>query len=326
MTPYTIGTILALAAAGTAVVVATLAVAAIWRRTEPRLSSVTPRSRAHLLAALRLLPAVAGVIFGAVTLIAFVRLEPADAQEVLGFTLPAAAFATLTAFVWRFTTAYRAWARTARAVAAWKAQHLFVDCDFPIVAVVGIWRPRLYVARRVVEACDREELDAMIAHEHAHVGARDNLTRFCFLCAPFAQPAVARALEMAWTRASEEAADDAARRDERTSLALASALTKVAACQRDLQRQQRGRARAPLVGNTAAGRSQTAAVALCDGNRDGGCRPLVRGGAATNLRRRRILRPLPAVNHGGPKGPPYMGRGAGLQARLLRSSFFRIRR
>jgi hypothetical protein len=228
MTPYTIGTILALAAAGAAVVVATLAVAAIWRRTEPRLSSVTPRSRAHLLAALRLLPAVAGLIFGAVTLIAFVRLEPADAQEVLGFTLPAAAFATLTAFVWRFTTAYRAWARTARAVAAWKAQHLFVDCDFPIVAVVGIWRPRLYVARRVVEACDREELDAMIAHEHAHVGARDNLTRFCFLCAPFAQPAVARALEMAWTRASEEAADDAARRDERTSLALASALTKVA--------------------------------------------------------------------------------------------------
>lgn len=228
MTPYVIGAIVSVAAAGAVLVAATLAATAIWRSSAARLSRLAPRPRARVLAALRLCPAVAGITFGVVTLIAFVRLEPADAREVLGFTLPAAALATTAAFVHRFAGAYRACARTAGAVARWNAHDLVVDCEFPIVAVVGIWRPRLYVARKVVETCDCEELDAMIAHEHAHVGARDNLTRLCFLCAPFAHRVVAGELELAWTRASEEAADDAARRDEQTSLALASALTKVA--------------------------------------------------------------------------------------------------
>ena len=69
----------------------------------------------------------------------------------------------------------------------------------------------------------------MIAHEAAHVAAHDNLTRLLFLCAPMC-PGMShteRELESAWTAASEEAADDLARGDPRSSLALASALTKV---------------------------------------------------------------------------------------------------
>jgi Zn-dependent protease with chaperone function len=113
-------------------------------------------------------------------------------------------------------------------VEAWKAQPLAIDCDFPIVAVVGIWRPQLYISRRVVEVCDREELDAMCAHEEAHVAAGDNFTRLLLLATPFPLTASARELEAAWTRAADDAADDAARRDARAAVALASALIKVA--------------------------------------------------------------------------------------------------
>jgi Zn-dependent protease with chaperone function len=228
MTPYAIGTVVALTAAGAAVAIGSIAASFCWRLAGARLARLEPRLRARLLATLRLLPAGAGLGLALAVAIAFVRLEPADAREVLGAVLPSMAALTAGAFALRATRAGRAWARTERLVARWPTDRHIVDADFPIVAVVGIWRPRLYVARRVVDACDAEELDAMIAHERAHIAARDNVTRLAFLCAPFAVPRVARALEEAWTRASEEAADDAARRDARTSLALASALTKVA--------------------------------------------------------------------------------------------------
>ena len=59
-----------------------------------------------------------------------------------------------------------------------------IDTPFPVVAVVGIWRPRLFIARRVLRTCTAGEVDAMIAHESAHVSRRDNLTRLLFLCCP----------------------------------------------------------------------------------------------------------------------------------------------
>jgi Zn-dependent protease with chaperone function len=96
------------------------------------------------------------------------------------------------------------------------------------VAVVGIVHPRLYVARTVVESCNDEELDAVIAHEAAHLKARDNLTRLLFLCAPTLFLRTFVEIEREWVRAAEEAADDRARTTTNASLALASALTKVA--------------------------------------------------------------------------------------------------
>jgi Zn-dependent protease with chaperone function len=228
MTPVGMGLIVSLAAAGAVLLMASLASAAIWCAAQERLIALAPRVRARALATLRLLPATLAVGVASIVFLAFIRLEPTDAREVLGFVLPGAALATVVVFARRATHAYVARRQTTRAVATWQGSPPVVDVDFPIVAVVGIWRPRLYVARRVVETCDCDELDAIIAHERAHVSARDNVTRACFLCTPFAIGRVASQLELAWTRASEEAADDAARCDERSSLALASALTKVA--------------------------------------------------------------------------------------------------
>jgi Zn-dependent protease with chaperone function len=228
MRPYAIGIIVALAASGAGLAVMSAAAAVFWRASRSRLALMAPRARAQALAALRLLPATSAVAAASIVFVAFVRLEPADAREVLGIILPSAALFTAVVYVTRLVSASLACARAARAAAAWNTESHLIDSEFPIVAVVGIWRPRLYVARQVAAACDREELDAMIAHERSHIAARDNLTRLVLLCAPFALPQVARDLDAAWTRASEEAADDDARCDEQTSLALASALTKVA--------------------------------------------------------------------------------------------------
>lgn len=260
-----IGAIVAAAAGGTALVIASLVLTVVWRAAGHRLGPVAPRMRACGLAALRLFPAACAVAVTAFVFVAFVSLEPDNMREVLGIALPSMAGASLAIALAAITRTLRAWRETARAIASLSGQAFEVpgflgsevpgfrgsgvrnlgtselrnrgtlelrtiDSAFPIVAVVGLWRPRLFIARSVMAACDRDEVNAMIAHESAHVAARDNLTRLLFLCAPVlgAGSKTAAEIERAWTKASEEAADDLARDNRTTSLALASALTKVA--------------------------------------------------------------------------------------------------
>jgi len=102
---------------------------------------------------------------------------------------------------------------------------------FPIIAVVGAVRPRLFIAEKVLRSLSAEELAAAIAHECGHLTARDNfkrtLLRACrdiLLLAPFG-----RALDRAWAETAECAADEhAAEQGPKTALGLASALVKIA--------------------------------------------------------------------------------------------------
>ena len=52
-----------------------------------------------------------------------------------------------------------------------------ISHPFPIIAVVGMFRPRLFIAERVIESLSQEEMVAAIAHECGHLAARDNLKR-----------------------------------------------------------------------------------------------------------------------------------------------------
>ena len=111
-----------------------------------------------------------------------------------------------------------------------------IDGDAPIVALVGILRPRLFITRRVVAALTDEELAASVAHELGHRRALDNLKRLAMRTAPdfLATTSVAGALERRWASASEHVADRsacemAALADRgRARCALASAIVKVA--------------------------------------------------------------------------------------------------
>jgi len=101
---------------------------------------------------------------------------------------------------------------------------------FPAVCLVGVCRPRLFVAQQVLDALTAPELAAVVAHEAGHLAARDNLKA---LLMAFSVDLLTRSgpgLEEDWRSAAEAAADDAAASDAKGTrgLALASALVKVA--------------------------------------------------------------------------------------------------
>ena len=101
----------------------------------------------------------------------------------------------------------------------------------PVISLAGLLRPRVFVARPVVEAFTSDELAVSLAHEVAHHDARDNLKRLAVACSPdlLGFWPSGRALERRWRAAVEFAADDrAVDGEESRAVALASALIKVA--------------------------------------------------------------------------------------------------
>jgi Zn-dependent protease with chaperone function len=102
---------------------------------------------------------------------------------------------------------------------------------FPIIAVVGTIRPRLFIAQHVLSTLSDQELTAAIAHECGHLAARDNLKRLVLRACRGALIIVpcGRKLDRAWAESAECAADEhAAQENPTTALDLASALVKIA--------------------------------------------------------------------------------------------------
>jgi Zn-dependent protease with chaperone function len=202
-----------------------------------------PVARARLLLMLRLLP---GVLAASFVLFAFVpifwRLEPHDTVETVSSLL---LMGSLAAALLVVVAMRRGWcaARHARQVSRRFLQSstpLKVDADFPTalvadtastISLVGAVRPRLFVARRVIETLTPAELRAAIAHEQGHHRSRDNLKRLAMAWWPdaLALTATGAWLEREWARAAEIAADaTAVGTDAARALDLASALVKVA--------------------------------------------------------------------------------------------------
>ena len=59
-----------------------------------------------------------------------------------------------------------------------------VDTAFPLVALAGIWRPSLLVARRVLEQIPDDELQVIVKHELAHARQRDNVAQLLLTAVP----------------------------------------------------------------------------------------------------------------------------------------------
>jgi beta-lactamase regulating signal transducer with metallopeptidase domain len=106
-----------------------------------------------------------------------------------------------------------------------------INVKEPLVGVVGSWKQRIVAARSVAAACDHEEFHQVLAHEAAHMDARDNLKLLVLLTMPdaLAWLTTGRALTAHWRAATELEADErASGTDPRKRVALASALIKVA--------------------------------------------------------------------------------------------------
>ena len=237
LTRAAIAGLAAYALAGTA---ASLAVAAAWRRAL-RVPD-TPHGIARLLFAMRLAPAALGLLAGLMTVGAFLLFEANPHREAVGPAALAGAGAGLlllamaavrSVSVIRASSALRRQWRARRAVRidGCPVDVVAAEIPFPVVALLGCVRPRLIVASHVLEACTPAEIDVVIAHEMAHLSARDNLRRILFAVSPDALGGsrAARDMERAWAEATELAADDrAAGASTARRLDLASALVKVA--------------------------------------------------------------------------------------------------
>lgn len=221
--------------------VVSIVVIAGWRPLLARLGDTPPGLLARRLAALRSTPALAGAGASALAVTAFWLLEPDLPREETGplaLALAAAGVLLIAAALLRGLRLARSAARLRSLPGASRLSldgcPLEVRClptRFPVVAVAGCLRPYLIVSSRITETCSAEELEVMVAHELAHLRARDNQWRLFFSLCPdlLAWTPTHPALERAWNEAAELAADQqAAGDDHRRRLTLAAALVKVA--------------------------------------------------------------------------------------------------
>ncbi|HEU0177731.1 MAG TPA: M48 family metalloprotease [Blastocatellia bacterium] len=237
-----LGICLALAALLTFNALAATLASALWSAIRVRAEDWPAAARARLLFALRVFPAIIAVFcVGALLLPAYIAHEPRPAVEPVSLklgVLAAISAAGLLLALWRGVAAWVAthrliknWLRVAEPISfdqipAYRLRH-----QFPVIAVVGAIRPKLFIADQLFQSLTCEEMAAAIAHESGHLAARDNLKlaalRVCRdALAIFPGGA---SLDRAWAEASEAAADEhAARGGRAVALNLAPTLVKIA--------------------------------------------------------------------------------------------------
>ena len=239
-----LGICLVLASLVTINALASVATAACWRFIERPLQSRSAHTRAEILFTMRVGPPVLAFISVALFLVpSYVVYEPYASGEVVSKKLATLAILSAIGVGFALWRALRAWFATRSLQQEWLSNAVQITLDgisiptfrfansFPIIAVVGTLRPRLFIAEHVLELLSKEELTAAIAHEGGHLSAHDNFKRSMLRACRDALMIVpcGRSLDRAWAEAAECAADEhAAQQNAEIALNLASALVKVA--------------------------------------------------------------------------------------------------
>lgn len=215
----------------------------VWRALAPRVRGWDAGTRASLLFALRLTPPVsAAALAFALIVPAYLLHEPLDSGERVGvklFILACLSAAGVLLAAWRIA---RTWIATRRLTRDWMSHAEPFEVEgatvptfrirhsFPVIAVIGVLRPRLFVASQVFGVLTPEELAAALAHERGHVEEHDNLKRALLQAGEDAllHAPLGRSLRRAWQSESEMAADEfAAAAGPAAALDLASAIVKI---------------------------------------------------------------------------------------------------
>lgn len=220
-----------------------LACLALWRIARGGLARRSADTRAQIAFGCRVAPPiVAGLVCTSFFLPAWLAYEPVHTSERIGMRLAIISGLALLAFgaaIWRVGRLIadtqrlsRTWLRTARpfaipgvAIRAFQMNH-----PFPVMAVVGVMRPRLFIADQVRSVLSDDELQAAAGHEIAHMTRADNFKRVLMLvCRSVVPLPGGHLLDEEWSLASEIAADEeAASRRPAAALDLADALLKIA--------------------------------------------------------------------------------------------------
>ncbi len=239
-----LGITLVLAMLLTVNAVATAAAAALWHLLRRPMMSCSARTRAEILFVMRIGPPAIAIIWIAAFMIpSYLVYEPYQTDEFVSKklgTLAAISAVGVGCAIWR---GVRSWWATRSLLKSWlenstriEIKNLTVPAhrmihSFPIIAVVGTFRPRLFIAEQVLASLSEEELAAAIAHEYGHMAARDNLKRSLLRASRAGLLIIpcGRSLDAAWGEAAEAAADEhAAQKSSDVALNLASALVRIA--------------------------------------------------------------------------------------------------
>lgn len=215
----------------------------LWRLIVRPMTFLSANTQAQIIFALRFGPIVAALIFVfAFVVPAYLLHEPENSGEVvsgkMAFLAIASAIAACTALYRVIKTCFA----THRVAANWEGNAVEItipDVDvpvfrivhpFPVMAVVGIIRPRIFVAEQVLKSLSNDELQAAIAHEYGHLRSRDNLKRSILrVCRDLVSMPLGGGLDRAWSESAERSADEFAANTHRSAaLDLASALVKLA--------------------------------------------------------------------------------------------------
>lgn len=204
--------------------------------------SMRPGSGARFLLALRLLPAtLAAFAVAGFCIPSYLWLEN-ETMERVGLACCAMALLGAIVCVSSLVRAARAlWLSTRHSTQyrrEWWPSHashslpvMVMKSDAPILALAGLIQPRIIVSHSVLQKLSQEELEAALAHEHAHHKSADNWKRLALFLAPEIFPfsrAFAR-LNRSWAKLVEWTADDdATAGDEKRSVSLAAALLHMA--------------------------------------------------------------------------------------------------
>ncbi|MEA2203994.1 MAG: hypothetical protein QOE77_770 [Blastocatellia bacterium] len=223
---------------------ATLMASLVWRGLGRWARYWPARTQATTLFLLRVVPVAAGVAsLLLLVLPAYVAHEPRSTNEIIGYKLALLALVSAGGISLALIRGLASWKATSRLTADWLSQARLISLPgvgipcyqikhpFPVIAIVGTLRPRLFIASHVFEKLEPGEMVGAIHHEVGHLVAQDNLKRgllrVCrnvLLIIP-----CGRRLDQDWAEVSESAADEhAAGCGGRVALDLASALVKIA--------------------------------------------------------------------------------------------------
>ncbi|MGQ0763162.1 MAG: M56 family metallopeptidase [Acidobacteriota bacterium] len=239
-----LGISLGLAALLTVNAVASFAGTGLWRLIRVPLHRCSARTRAEFLFAFRVAPLFLSTMFVAGFLMpAYLLHEPYGTKEVVSGKLATLAVLSAIGVLLAVLRGVRSWLATRRLLRSWlngatpitltgvAIPILKLAHEFPVLAVVGTFRPRLFVAEQLLTTLSPVELQAAIAHEAGHLSARDNLKRSLLRACGDALLMIpcGRSLDRAWADTSESAADEyAAQTSSSAAVNMAAALVKVA--------------------------------------------------------------------------------------------------
>ncbi len=223
---------------------ATMSAAGVVRLFRPLLRKCSARTCAEILFVMRIGPPVIAIIsIGAFMIPSYLIYEPHTTDESVSWKLGLLAALSAIGVGLAILRGLRSWLATRSLLKNWLATSTAIELDgisvptyvfqhsFPIIAVVGAFRPRLFIADHVLESLSGEELAAAVAHEYGHLVAHDNFKRAVMRVSRAALLLIpcGRSLDRTWSEASESAADEyAAQQSSFVALNLASALVRIA--------------------------------------------------------------------------------------------------